>query len=252
MSLFDQEEFDENKDYLTELTGPGGKFDRTKYASEQDMYKAIAKGKVFADKTLDHKLQEFDELREDFIKANANANASTKYDELKALLEKRSETDDTTKVAPVERALDPVQIDALLDTKLAQLELRKKEETNLNTVETRLRERYGENANAVLRNKMNSLGMSVDDLKFLARRSPEVAINALGLNAQPQETYQSQPTSTMRSDNFSPQVDIRDAVYYEKMRKEKPKEYFSEKVSIQRLKDMDSPDFLKRYRERST
>lgn len=249
MSLFDQEDFDENQDFLKLLTQPGGKFDRTKYNSDEEMYRAIAKGKVYGDRTLDHKNKEFDELREDFLKANANATAATKYDELKALLEARPDSN-ITPVSNTEQLLDPVKIEQLLDQKLTQRELKAKEEANMTVVETRLRERFGENAKSVMRDKMNTLGMTVDDLKFLAKRSPEAVLNALGVNTQQQETYQGAPSSSLRSDNFVPQADIRDAVYYEKMRREKPKEYFSEKMSIQRLKDMDHPDFMKRYQER--
>jgi hypothetical protein len=93
---------------------------------------------------------------------------------------------------------------------------------------------------------MNSLGLTAEDIQLLAKKSPEVAINALGLN-QPQQPYSNPPMSNTRSDSFKPSVDIRDAVYYEKLRRDNPKEYFSERTSVQRLKDMDHPDFLKRY-----
>lgn len=248
MSIFDQEVDD--KDYFAELTGPGGKFDRTKYKSDMEMHQAIAKGKVYGDRTIEQRNKEFDELREDFVKANANATAAVKYEELKALLEKRSNTNDTdTQVRQVETTLDPTKIEEILETKLAQRELKKKEDDNMATVETRLRERFGDNAGSIMRDKMNTLGMTADDLKFLAKRSPEAVLNALGVNQQ-QESYQGLPSSNLRSDNFVPQADIRDAIYYDKMRREKSKEYFSEKMSVQRLKDMEHPDFWKRAQER--
>lgn len=251
MSLFDQEDtFDENKDYLAELTGPGGKFDRSKYTSEADMYKAIAKGKVFADRTLDHKLKEFDELREDFVKANANATAAVKYEELKALLEKRGETVDTTPVNSGETSLDRNQLKSILAEELSALKQQEKETSNMDKVETRLKEQFGDNAGRVLKDKMNTLGLTAEDLKFLAKRSPEAVLNALGLNAQQKETYQGVPTSSFRSDNFVPQADIHDALYWEKMRRENPKEYFSEKMSVQRLKDMEHENFLTRLKQR--
>lgn len=251
MSIFDQEDsFDENKDYLAELTGPGGKFDRTKYASEADMYKAIAKGKVYADSTLEKKLKDFDELREEFVKAQANATAATKYDELKALLEQRqsSRTDNTQSDSGTQ--LDQSQLDELLELKLAKREAALSEKTNMDEVEKRLKERFGERSGSILRDKMKTLGMTIEDVKFLARRSPDAAINALGLNATAQETYQGVPSSNLRSDNFVPQADIRDAVFYEKMRNENPKLYFSEKMSVQRYKDMDNENFMTRYRQR--
>lgn len=249
MSIFDQEE-DDKKDYLAELTGPGGKFDRTKYASEVEMYQAIAKGKVYGDRTIEQRNKDFDDLREDFVKAQANATAATKYEELKALLEKRGnpDVDITPSLQPT--AFDPSKIEELLEQKLTQREMKKREDDNMAVVETRLREYFGEDAKTVLRDKMNTLGMTADDLKFLAKRSPEAVINALGVNSKP-ESYQGAPSSNLRSDNFVPQADIHDALYWEKMRREKPKEYFSEKLSVQRLKDMDHPDFMTRYNQKN-
>jgi hypothetical protein len=99
---------------------------------------------------------------------------------------------------------------------------------------------------------MNTLGITDEDLKFLAKKSPDAVINALGFNQQRDETYQAPPRSSQRTDNFSPAAEPRDLIFYEKMRKEDPKKYFNPDTSVQRLKDMDSQNFLKRYQERST
>lgn len=255
MSLFDQEDkdtFDENKDYLAELTGPGGKFDVAKFGGDREAaIKAMAKGKAFADRTVAQRNKDFDDLREDFLKANANATAATKYDELKALLEARQSETIITPVVNSEQSLDPAKIDELLEAKLAAREAKKREADNMAMVESRLTEQFGERAKAVLRDKMNALSLTADDLKLLAKRSPEAVLNTLGLNAKPQEAYQGLPSSNLRSDNFVPQVDIHDALYWEKMRRENPKEYFSEKLSVQRLKDMEHPDFMTRYQQKN-
>lgn len=252
MSIFDQEDtFDENQDFLEVLTRPGGKFDRTKYASEKEMYQAIAKGKVFGDRTLDQRNKDFDDLREDFLKSNTNATASAKFDELKALLEARQLEPTITPVVNSEQSLDSTKIEELLEAKLAAREAKKKEADNMAVVESRLTEQFGERAKAVLRDKMNALSLTAEDLKLLAKRSPEAVLNTLGLNTKQQETYQGLPSSNLRSDNFVPQVDIHDALYWEKMRRENPKEYFSEKLSVQRLKDMDHPDFMTRHNQKN-
>lgn len=249
MSLFDQE--DDNKDYLAELTGPGGKFDRSKYASDLECYQAVAKGKFFGDRALEHKNQEFDELREDALKWRADSTTKAKLEDYFTTKEKSTEdnSDNTQKSANVE-PLDPAKLDEVIEARLAAREAKKTAETNMAEVERRLVERFGENAGRILKDKMKTLGFSDEDIKFLAKKSPEAAINALGLNQQTQESFQSPPRSSLRSDNFSPQADIRDAVYYEKMRQEQPKLYFSEKISVQRLKDMDNEDFMTRYKQR--
>lgn len=252
MSLFDQED-DDNKDYLAELTGPGAKFDRTKYSSDMDMYKAIAKGKVFGDRAIEHKNNEFDELREDAMKWRNDSTAKAKFEEFFATHAKTSEDDNSGRTqtpANVEPPLDPAKLDEMLEAKLTAREAKKKAEDNMAEVENRLLERYGDNARSILRDKMKTLGFSEEDLKFLAQKSPQAALNALGIDQTP-ETFQSPPRSSLRSDNFSPQADLRDAVFYEKMRREQPKLYFSEKMSVQRMKDMESPEFLVRLNQRS-
>lgn len=246
--LFDQDDQD-NTDYLAELTKPGAKFDKTKYASETEMYQAIAKGKFHSDKTLDQRNQEFDQLREFSMETQAKVNAQAKYDELLAKLEATVNRDATnTPVGNVEQPFDPNKLDELLEQKLTKREQDREEKANLDKVNQRLTERFGDNAGSVLQDKMNALKLSKDDIKLLAKKSPEAVFNALGLNQQ-QPDFQAPPRSSMRSDNLQRDPGIRDAVFYEKMRKEDPKKYFSQQMSTQRLKDMDSPEFLKRYRE---
>lgn len=255
MSLFDQTD-DDNKDYMAELTGPGGKYDKTKYASEVEMYQAIAKGKVHGDRLLDLKLQQFDELKEDYLKVRDENVAKASFDDYLT----RMETKKDTPVIPQTGHEQPLQMDykkiqelaaAQAKATLMELDAQKTEALNLSAIETRLQERYGEKARSVMREKMNALNLSEEDIKLLAKKSPDAVINALGLNYQPEPYSNSLPRSNVRSDHFKPVTDIRDAVFYEKLRNEKPKEYFSEKMSVQRLKDMDNPDFLTRYQERT-
>lgn len=248
MSVFDQED-DQNKDYLVELTGPGGKFDRTKYTTDQEMYQAIAKSNYHGDRTISQRNTEFDQLREDFLAVKAEATAAAKLEELIAKYENRDTNTTNNQVGNVEATLDPKKIEDIVSAKLTEIEVKRVESANLNKVDQRLRERFGDNAASVLKDKMNTLGISNEDLKFLARKSPEAVFNTLGLNSNQTEDSYSLPRSNVRSDGFKPQTTVRDAVYYEKLRKDDPKTYFSQSISVQRLKDMDNPDFLKRYNE---
>lgn len=253
MSLFDDREDDDNIDFLAELTGPGKKFDRTKYASDEEMYKAIAKGKYHGDKTLDLKLQEFDELREEFLNVSAENKAKAKFEEFFKTQQKKNEddTEDRTQNPPSsEPKFDPEQIDKLLEAKLTAREAKQREDVNMDQVEAILANRFGDSARRILKDKMKQLNFTVEDVRYLAKKSPEAAINALGLNQQSQDTYTIPPRSSQRSDNFSPQTDVRDAIFYENMRQKDKQLYFSEKMSVQRLKDMEHPDFLKRFNAR--
>lgn len=245
-SIFDQKD---ERDYLAELTGPNGKYDRTKYASEVEMYKAIAKGKVLGDEFIDHKNKEFDELRQDYLKVREENVTKAKLDDYLEKLEMKTNEPAITQPKEVKPDFDEVKLRQLMREEVSAIESQKRESANLASVEQTLRQRFGDNAPSILKEKMNTLNLTNEDLKFLAKKSPEAVINALGLNQQ-QEVFQSPPRSNVRSDNFKPNAEIRDAVYWEKLRRESPKEYFSEKSSILRLKDMEDENFLTRYNQR--
>lgn len=243
-SLFNSED---TTDYLAELTKEGGKFARSKYATEAEMYQAIAKGKVNADRTIDMQNSRFDELRDDLLNERSENTAGKSFEQLQKTLEERRQTQQQT---PIEQKPAEIpDLDQFFQNKFAQIKQQEKEAANQEKVESVLRQRFGENARTTMKELMNTLELSDEEFKSLARKSPQVILNALGLNEQ-RETFEAPPRSSLRSDNFKPQVEIRDAVYYEKLRQENPKEYFSEKISVQRLKDMDDPEFLTRYNQR--
>lgn len=247
-SLFDQED---NLDYLQELTKPGAKFDRSKYATEAEMYQAIAKGKYFGDKTIEMQNSRFDELRDDLLLERQENTAKDSFEQLRQTLLERKSNDSLPPKEESKSTLNPADLENFFQSKYSEMKMKEREEANLSTVNDRLKAAFGENAKTVFRDKMNTLGLSDEDIRYLAKKSPDAVMNALGLSSPQQgDTFEGPPRSSLRSDNFKPQVEIRDAVYYEKLRRENPKEYFSEKISVQRLKDMDHPDFEKRYRER--
>lgn len=247
MPLFDQED---DVDYLAELTAPGGKFDRAKYKSEQEMYQAIAKGKVYSDRTIENKNKDFDELREDALKWRADSVAKERFEEYVKNHNTPSKDDDATPNASQVQNFDPNKIEEILEQKIQKMKIQEKEEANLDKVDTLLKNRFGENAKTELRERMNTLNLSQDDLRYLAKKSPEAVMNALGLTPQQDMSYQAPMRGTVRSDSFKPESTVRDALYWEKMRQTVPKEYFSQKNSVQRLKDMDDPDFLTRINQR--
>lgn len=235
-SLFDN--LDQDKDYLAELTGPGGKFDKTKYTSEADMYKAMAKSTVHADRTLTQRNSEMDELREEFLKVRAENVAKAKWEEILAKREDPDNNVTNTPVHNVEQPIDEKKYEEIAERKYLEIQAKARDKANMDIVEARLRERFGENARSILKDKMSALNLSDEDLKFLARKSPEAVFNTLGLNVQ--QTTQSLPRSSVRSDIFSVNEEIRDAVYYDELRKKDIKAYFDPKTSVQRLKDMDA------------
>src|SRR5882757_1908684 len=204
--LFDQED---NTDYLQELTKPGGKFDKSKYATEAEMYQAIAKGKFLGDRTIEMQNQRFDELRQDFILERDENTAKDSFEQLrKTLLERKQEGPADTNVQPQSIAPTSEDIAKSVQAEVLKLRQKEKEEANLVEVENRLRTRFGENASTVFRDKMKTLELSDEDIRFLAKKSPNAVLNALGLNSNDNEQYESPPRSSLRSDNFKPTVEI--------------------------------------------
>lgn len=235
---------DENRDYLAELTGPGGKYDRAKYQSDTEMWQAIAKGKVLADVTVEHRNKKIDELRADYTKLRDEYNTGPKLQELLDQLTKRQQllsNDETLDVNEAENqkpGIDLAEIENLVSNKIQETERRKREEANLSIVKSKLKERYGNNANNVLIEQVEKLGLTVEDAEALAKKSPEAFMRTLGLDQQPQgETFQSPPTSNQRSDTFLPSSQKRTWSYYQKMKKENPDLYYSPKISNQMVQD---------------
>jgi hypothetical protein len=67
-----------------------------------------------------------------------------------------------------------------LDRLLAERESKKLQETNINTVKTKIATAYGDKANEFLTNKAKELGMSIEDLASLSAKSPQAALSLLG------------------------------------------------------------------------
>lgn len=241
----------EDEDFLAQLTGPGGKFDKSRYTDESELMKAMAKSISHADKFIAAKNEQFDQLREDYLRERDENRAKANLEDYAKRIS--SNDQQTPPAVNEQKPLDEVKFKALAaEQALAayeQLEAKKKLEANFAVFENKLREKYGDKSREVLRERMNALNLTQDDIRLLASKSPEAVINTLGLNQPAPQSY-SLPRSSTNSDSFRPDTTTRDALYYEQLRREKPKEYFSEKVSVQRIKDMDHPDFMKRYTER--
>lgn len=241
MSLFDdkQEETHVSPDQAFELlTGPGGKFDRTKYKDEAEMYKAMAYGKFEADRTIEIRNRTEDQLREDYKKLREEYNAGPKIkevlDQIAAL--KQSPTPEYTPAGNEQQSvLDETKAADLFKSMYQQTKADEQAAANERLVESKLRESYGEDYNKVLRQKVSQLGMSEDMARTLARTTPQALFKALELD-QAKEGFQSPPSSSHRTDQFQGGPK-RTWSYYQKMRKEDPYRYNDPKTKAQMTKD---------------
>lgn len=235
----DNQELDPNTDYLKLLTGPGGKFyDEDPQVALQKMAKGKYLGDIHA-KTLESRM---DELREDYVKASAEAKAAKRMEELLDRLD-NTNTDltsrnNTQSNEDNKTAFNPEQLKSLVSTEVQQLKAQERSEQNFNLVMDKVREQYGDKFSSVLSEQAKELDMSEDEVNSLARRNPKAFIKTFGLGEQREmETFQTPPQSSTRQSSFSPKIQRRTYGYYQNLRKENPNLYYDPKIAVQMDKD---------------
>jgi hypothetical protein len=246
MNLLDDKQddlpnLDPNLDPLEALTKPGAKFDKTKYESESDLYKAIAKSKLEADQYIDHMKARQDELRQDYLALREQVNAGPKLQELIDRYQSAAQSNNQSNipqdddVKPV--SFDPAKIEELLEQKLSAREQLRLEEANYKMVESKLTEYYGSDYQRALKQQVDNLGLDKQFVNELARKHPQVLFRTLGLDAPKRDNdFQAPITSSQRQDPFAPKTKRTNA-YYQKLRKEQPDIYRSPKIQDQMYKD---------------
>lgn len=229
----------QDQDPLEVLTGPGAKFDRSKYQSDQDMYRAIAKGKVEGDMYVDHLKQRFDEYRLDTAALREQYNAGPKVSELINQLTQRQPPAEVNHVVPqAQPEEDANKLRDLFRAEILASKQADREQENLSSVERRLSEHYGPNYSSALKQQVENLGLTPDFINDLAKRSPQALFKTLGLDGQRQDTnFQAPLQSSQRQDPFSPMANKRTWAYYQKMRKDNPQVYRDPKTHNQMMKD---------------
>lgn len=223
--------FDPNKDYFQELVG-----DDKKFKSPQE----LAKGKYQSDlyiKTLERRL---DESREDQLRLREENMTKAKLQELLDRFEAKQLTSSDTLNAnevPGKPPVDPTEIETLIESKIQARELNRKQDDNFNVVRNRLKERFGDNYQNVLKQQIDDLGLSNEDVDVLARKSPSAFFKVMGLDMQRSDSFQAPPQSSSRPDQFSPRTVKRTWAYYQNMKKQDPTLYWNPKTTAQMHKD---------------
>lgn len=225
---------DPNKDYLADLVGEGKKFKTDK---------ELARGKYESDlyiKTLEKKQ---DELRADYLKLREDYTARAKLEDLVDQLASKPVQQPLSEppIAEVKDkpGYDPKEIESLVSNKIQEYELTKKQTDNFNTVRSRLREQFGDKYQDVLKQQIQDLGLSEEDVNALARKSPTAFFKTIGIDKpEQQQTFQTPPASSVRSDSFAPKgASKRTWNYYQEMKKNNPKQYYDPKTNVQMHND---------------
>lgn len=248
----DTPQVDPNKDYLAELVGEGKKF-----KTVQD----LARGKFQADIHIDLLEKTKDQLRADYLKLSEDAQAQATLKDLVTQLKApiQQPASSITPQANVDNqrpSIDPKELESLVDSRLNERELSRKQSDNFKLVQDRLKERFGSNYQTVLKQQIDELQLPSDYVNDLARRSPEAFFRTMGLTEQPRNDFQAPARSSVRSDNYASQGGQDETwSYWQKLKETNPKLYLDPKTVVrmekayERLgKKFEDGDFLTHQR----
>lgn len=233
-----QQQMDQNKNYFSELVGEGKKF------KDQE---ALARGKAEADNYVASLTSELDTLRQDYLKLREDHMAGAKLEQLIDQLNKQQQRNADDYTPPVgevkqkpELNLEEVKKSVLDDLKREKV--LEEERNNLASIQEKLKERFGNNAQNILKQQRDALKMTQEQVDSLARQAPAAFMRLMGLDEKPTETFQAPPSSTQRSE-FSPTTQKRTWSWWQNLKRESPSKYWDPKAISQRHKDaMDLGD----------
>ncbi len=222
----------EPKDFFAELVGEGKKF-----KDQQE----LAKGKYFADQTVEVLQRENEELRQSYKQARDENISKAKLEDLiDQFSNQKLPTSNNNPEASVvnQPTIDAKQIESLVSNKVQEIERSRKENENYNQVVSRLQERFGEKYKDVLKQQTDQIGLTSEEITALAKRSPAAFYRTFGLDQQQHEGFQAPPRSSQRNDNFAPTgAPKRTWMYYQELRKKDPDFIFNKQLQVQMLKD---------------
>lgn len=234
---------DLSKPLIDQLVGDGKKF-----KTVED----LARGKLESDRFVPTLTRQLDELRDDLRKTQTEAQSRASLQELVDRLTQQqkltsSEEPNANEVLDgTQPAIKPEQIDERVLKIVGELETQRKQNDNANLVKAKLREQYGNNYSAVVKEQIQTLGITEDYFNEQSRLHPEVVFRLLELDKPAtRENFQTPPKS-QRNDNFSPSTTKRTQAWYQKLKVEKPDLYRDPKTTVQMHKDAQAmgPSFF--------
>ena len=224
---------DPDKDYFSELVGEGRKF------KDQN---SLARSKMESDFYIKTMEKRMDELRTDYLKEREENTAKAKLEELIDKLQSQQQSTSSYEPSVKEDKMpifDPKQLDSLVSTKIQEHEVSRKQQENFNIVRNKLKEKFGNNYQTALKEQIDMLELTEEDVNALARKSPTAFMRTLGLDQPQQEqSFQAPPRSSMRGDTFKPTASAkRTWSYYQNLKRNDPKAYQDPKTTVQMHKD---------------
>jgi hypothetical protein len=234
MSAFDQNEQQAPQETTQEQQQQASAFESLvgedkKFKSPED----LAKGKMESDQFIEQLKKEQAELREELSKRLTSEEVLEKIREANQQ-QGQSQGDNTSPQLSEERLSELVK---------KSLESTRTEETKLNNVQSvdqQLVNQFGDKAGEWLVNKAKDLGVSVNFLQDVASTSPQAFFNTVGLNqtnlGKASVTQGSVNTTVMSQVNTAGQPQHGTKKFYDQLRKENPRKYWTPEVQNQLFK----------------
>lgn len=197
--------------------------------------------KVEADLYIKTLERQKDEMRNDLIAKDKEIQARENMETLIDRLNTR-EAPQAPTLKPEEKPTTPdlTAIETLFERKYQEKALLDIENRNFSIVQEKLRERFGNNSQAVLQEQASTLGLTKDDVNTLAKKSPEAFFRMLGLNDKPTDPFMAPPRSNQRNDSYAPRTTVRDWNFYQSLKAKNPTEYWAPKTQLQMHRDADA------------
>lgn len=204
--------------------------DKYKDWTKEDLEKA----KLHADTHIEIVERENKELRDLLIRERDENLAKAKMDEMIKKLDEHLST--SNKQPEVNETLtqpqSPEQIEGLVSKKIQEYEFTKKSTDNFNQVKAKLQERFGNNYQTIIKDQIDKLGLTIEDVDALARKSPNAFFNTLGIDiTKKPETFQTPPKSSGSFMTKTPELTRYSQ--YQELRKANPKLYHDRKFQIE-------------------
>jgi hypothetical protein len=193
----------------------------------------LAKGYLHSQEYIANLERQNKELMEDVGKKDYMQEVLDRIDAQKAKPaagEKASNENSGTNDTGNQPGVSVEQIKGLIAETLTEQEARNTAAANLQETDRLLEEAFGTDAKQKMQERANELGMSGERMKELASESPTAFMALMG-DAPRKETNQTRTSQlNTQRDGFSSQTGEKNFAYYQKMRRENPKLYYSPKV----------------------
>lgn len=230
---FTDPSYDPNKDYISELVGPGKKiFDE----DERQAFNKLAYSKLEADRFIERLKQERDADRQEL-------NARDRLEELLTKMQSQTNNQsasnvdnqgtsrDSVSAQTTTVGLTPQQVEDLFEAKL-------RERTNFQQSVEGIKKLFGSDYQPKLDAEAKKLGLTKDFVNNLAKTNPQAFIRLFEPAAKQETDILTPPQSSVNTNSFSPTGgQVRTQKWYKDLKAKDPVKYRSKEIQLQEYQD---------------